>query len=335
MAGDDDITVLIDDDLGLDTGEKIVVEDTTMGGDGPRITKAKADDADPVRSLKNQVETLRTTATSEAARRAAAEERARAADERAARAEQEAQAHKATASESEYGTIVAGIDAAKNEGDVAERDYAAAMETGDFKKAAEAQRRIARAEARSSELEGAKGALESSSKASAARIAAEREKPAAARASGDPVEDYVRGRSPKTAAWLRDHAEFITDPLKNHKLTAAHFDAVGENLAPDTEAYFKHVEAKLGIGEAVRQRRPSTPRTPVSNSGGGLNGGGREVSLSLGERNSATDGTLVWDYDDPSPQKRFKKGEPIGIKEFARRKLIMTEQGQYDKTLQQ
>lgn len=332
---DDDITVLIDDDLGLDTGEKVIVEDTTTGGDGPRVTKAKADDADPVRSLKNQVETLRTTATSEAARRAAAEERERVATERAARAESEAQNYKATASESEYGTILAGIDAAKNEGDVAERDYAAAMEAGDFKKAAEAQRRIARAEARSSELEGAKGALESSSKAAAARITAEKDKPAPARASGDPVEDYVRGRSPQTATWLRAHPEFITDPLKNHKLTAAHFDAVGENLVPDTDAYFKHVEAKLGIGEPVRQRRQSAPRTPVSNSGGGLNGGTREVTLSQGERESATDGTITWDYDDPSGQKRFKKGDPIGIKEFARRKFIMKEQGAYDKTLTQ
>ena len=56
------------------------------------------------------------------------------------------------------------------------------------------------------------------------------------------------------------------------------------------------------------------------------------VRLSKGEAASATDGTLIWNYDDPSGQKRFRKGDPIGVQEMARRKLALQQAGQYDKS---
>ena len=74
------------------------------------------------------------------------------------------------------------------------------------------------------------------------------------------------------------------------------------------------------------------PVAPVQASGGGTSGGGTEVRLTRGEANAATDGTLVWNYDDPSGQKRFRKGDNIGIQEMARRKLEMSKQGLYDKS---
>ena len=74
------------------------------------------------------------------------------------------------------------------------------------------------------------------------------------------------------------------------------------------------------------------PVAPVQSSPGGTNGGGPEVRLSRSEALAATDGTHTWNYDDPSGQKRFRKGDPIGVQEFARRKHEMTKQGLYDRT---
>lgn len=334
MAGEDDLTVLIDDDLDIDDGEKVVVP----GGTGPiPAVKAKAADAeDPVASLRGQLETLRTTADNATQRAINAERLAQQERDRAEQATTAAEAHKTAISESQYDTVVAGIEAAKSDGDVAERDYESAMDAGDFKKAADAQRRIARAEARIVELEGAKSSLESSSKAAAARIAADPnagKKPDQTRiANADPVEDFISQRSVPTGNWLRQHKEFLTDPVKNKKLIASHYDAEANGKTVDTPEYFKHVEKYLGIGEQPRQRRQGAPVAPVQNGGNGL-GGGREVSLSKKEATAATDGTHTWNYDDPSPQKRFKKGDPIGITEFARRKIIMNAQGAYDKSL--
>ena len=80
------------------------------------------------------------------------------------------------------------------------------------------------------------------------------------------------------------------------------------------------------------------PVAPVNGGGGGGgagNGAGAiTVSLSKAEAAAATDGiTLVWNYDDPSGQKKFKKGDAIGIQEMARRKREMKAQGLYDKSL--
>jgi hypothetical protein len=44
---------------------------------------------------------------------------------------------------------------------------------------------------------------------------------------------------------------------------------------------------------------------------------------------SATDGTLVWNYNDPSGQNKFKKGDPIGTQEMARRKQSLSKAGRY------
>jgi len=53
--------------------------------------------------------------------------------------------------------------------------------------------------------------------------------------------------------------------------------------------------------------------------------------LTKGEAASATDGTLQWNYDDPTGQNRWKKGDVIGLAEMARRKHEGMKAGLYDK----
>src|SRR5581483_347220 len=120
---------------------------------------------------------------------------------------------------------------------------------------------------------------------------AERPEP---RASEDPVERYIEGRTEPTARWLREHRDWITDPKKNAKLTAAHFNALGEGLQPDTSEYFEHVETFIGLKKAAEektngsaksapQKKSGAPVAPVAASTGGTNGGGNEVRLSRTE----------------------------------------------------
>jgi hypothetical protein len=165
----------------------------------------------------------------------------------------------------------------------------------------------------------------------------------------DIVESYVANRSEPTAKWLREHKEYILDGRKNAKLTAGHHDAVAEGLTPDTAAYFEHVEKFIGIrkaeapvteGDDVRRPGAEQPKkqaqravAPVNGSAG--SGGAVEkkiVTLRAFEAAAAVDGTHIWNYDDPTGKKRFKKGDPIGVEEFARRKRAMEASGQYDRT---
>lgn len=295
------------------------------------VTKA----IEPAEDLAEQ---FKAEAESSKRRAEAAEQRERTERQGREAAERREQAAVTSASDSQFDTVSTGLAAAQTEAEAATAAYQSAMEAGDFAAAAKAQRRMASAEAKIGRLDEAKADLEArKTERPAERTETTKTAPA------DPVEAYISNRTEPTAKWLREHREFVTDPKKNARLTAAHHDAIADGLAPDTDAYFEHVETFIGLRkaegdtksngqQAPTKRRATVPVAPVQQSGGGTNGGGREVRLSQREAAAAQDGTHVWNYDDPSPQKRFKKGDPLGVQEFARRKLEMTKQGLYDRT---
>lgn len=312
--------------------EEIVVTlgDATTEHDGERD--------DPAKVLAQQYKDLEADNAVQKQRREHAEQRAQTARTEADRARQEVAASRVDVVESQYDTVATGLAAAQAEGTAAEQEYAAAFDKGDSLAMAKAQRKIANAEARAVRLDEAKAELEVRRKEP--RQQQRTEQQARPAVSDDPIEAYVNGRTEPTKKWLRAHPEWVTDGKKNLKLTAAHNDALAEGLSTDTTEYFEHVENFIGLrqqaqngnGRETPKRKTSVPAAPVHQSSGGTNGGAREVRLTSGEALAARDGTHIWNYDDPSPQKRFKKGEPIGIQEMARRKEALTKQGAYDRS---
>ena len=65
-------------------------------------------------------------------------------------------------------------------------------------------------------------------------------------------------------------------------------------------------------------------------------GNGYEVKLTQKEALNAQDGTITWNRNwDPVKDARlpkFQKGDPVGIHEMARRKLVLTKTGAYDRS---
>ncbi len=284
----------------------------------------------PVEDLADQVKELEQE-------RVAADARERAARAEANQARQDAAAARAAAVSSNFDTITTALASAQAEAAAAKRDLRAASEAGDHEALADAHERLAKASALSLRYDEAKADLEERKKA-----------PPKVERPSDPVEAYVQGRAAPTADWLRSHREFVTDPRKNAKLTSAHYDAVSEGIEPDTPAYFEHVEKFMGLRKSEEKvvtagddvQRPGAKKVqarpvvaPVNGAPGtGGPVGGTEVRLKDFEVKAANDGTHIWNYDDPSGQKKFKKGEPIGTQEFARRKAKMIAQGVYDRS---
>lgn len=334
----DEETIVVIEGASTEADDAQLATEQARGADGKFVRQDEPVD-DLVKQFKDQAEQDRRRA--EAAERHAAEQ-AHAAE----RARADATAARTEVVDSQYDTVVTGIGGAEAEIASAKRDYKAASEAGDWDKQAEAADRLAAARARHVRLDEAKAELE----ARKAAPVSETRRPEAtetrrAPQPADQFEAYVANRTEPTAKWLREHKDWVTDPKKNAKLTGAHYDALAEGHAVDTQGYFDHVETVIGLRKdgangqsASRQqqqrpaRRPSVPVAPVQASGGGTNGGGTEVRLKKFEADAAVDGTHVWNYDDPSPQKRFKKGDPIGVQEFARRKLEMQKDGRYDKS---
>lgn len=274
------------------------------------------------------VEELATQFREAKEREEAANRRAAESDRRAAAAERQAETAQKQVANSQLDTVVTALNAAKADAEAAKRDIRAAKEAQDVEAEIEAQDRLAMARADERRLDEAKADLEARAKAPP-----KREQPQQV----DAAEAYVRNRTPQTEQWLRAHMDFVRDPRKQAKLSAAHYDAEGEGLVADTPEYFAHVEKFLGITkggepptEAAQVRPKPAPVAPGSAVANGNASMGSTVTLTSREAAAAQDGTHIWNYDDPKG--KFKKGDPIGIQEFARRKQAMQKQGLYDKS---
>lgn len=101
-----------------------------------------------------------------------------------------------------------------------------------------------------------------------------------AKGGGDAIAAYTKDMPPRSAQWIRDHPDYVTDQDKQSDLVAAHYSALSKKLVPNSTAYFEHIEQELGMrdsddGGQQEQRReePATRRTltppaaPVSRAG--------------------------------------------------------------------
>lgn len=322
-AAEPEIKIEIVDDAGANI-------DAATGADADATTK----NDDPVEALRGQFHSLQARfSQNEAEKNKALEIAAQAAQ----RVEQVEQQFKQTTAATRRQQVEGSLAKSREAADAAERELREAFDRGDGAAVSRAQRILSRAEAEILRYEEATADLDSL-EADTARPQREETAQRQAR-SADPVEDFIATRTPASQQWLRNHREWLTDPLKSNKLTAAHHAALGEGMTPDTPEYFDHVEGFLGLKEAKktqqpqnRQVRQSAPTLPVNASGndGGHGTGARTVKLSRSEATAATDGTHVWNWDDPKG--KFKKGDPIGVQEFARRKAEMMKQGVYDRS---
>ena len=313
-AADDDLVITIDEEA-----PPPPPQETEEKPKRRTIAEATAD-------LTRQYEEMKTRAANEEQLRQAAEARAQ-------QHAREAHIARAQAVDSRLNEAQSAITAAEAEAAQAEADHAKALEEGNFAEVAKANRRLTQAVTDIRQYNEMKAQLETAKK--------EPEPP-----PSDPVEAFIANRTQASATWLRAHRDYVTDEKKRAKLTAAHWNALGEGETVDTSQYFENIERFLGMREPpappieappVAAAPPPKPKpkappvAPVTATAGGTSGGS-EVRLSKGEVAVATDGTHTWAYDDPSPQKKFKAGDPIGVQEFARRKKAMMEGGMYDKS---
>jgi len=319
---DDEISInIIPDETANVEGASEVVKTTTE----PKI-EVKPDPA--VQDLMAQYKDLETRAAEQERRRIEAEREA-------ARHKREAESANKRATSSDLNTITTALSAAQEDAERAKRDIRVAKAAGDIDAEVEAQDRLAKARSTEMRLDEAKSDMEARAKAPKRETEEVR--------STDPVEIFAANRTPPTAAWVRAHPEYVRSEKGLKKLTAADAVAQAEDLIPDTPEYFARVEEYLGIAkkapdpteasQVTTQQQKRSPAPPVAPGAAvSTNGGGSSptVSLTAREAAAAQDGTHVWNYNDPNG--KFKKGDAIGLQEFARRKLKLQQQGAYDRS---
>lgn len=209
-------------------------------------------------ALQKQLDDLRKAETARAAEheRQLAEARQRAQDLEARSAE-----YQNSELEAQYDSVLNALAAAESEAQSAENALAQAAERGDYKAQAEAQRKLSRAEASLLNLEQGKSALEAK-RESLKNTPIKKDPPA-----NDPFESAIAALPDSAKTWLRGHPEFMTDPRKNAKIQALHWEAQDAGHAAYSPGYFEFIEVGTGLRQAKVEDdddQPEPRRAPVS-----------------------------------------------------------------------
>ena len=219
----------------------------------------------PIVTAEEGIESLRKQVEDERSRREAAEQRAQQSQRAAQEAQNRAvQAH-TEAEDANLSLVTNALGAVATDISIAKANYAAAMASGDYDAAAEAQMAMSDLAVRRRSLEDGKKAMET------------RPKQAPQPAGTDPVEALAGQLSAnggyKSAEWVRTHPEFARDARQYQRMIAAHNLAVADGtIQVETDAYFAEVERILGLTKAASgaadpvappPRRSPPPAAPV------------------------------------------------------------------------
>lgn len=209
-----------------------------------------ADPATTVDAIRGQLEQAERNYQANLAR-----ERARTtqAENRAATVTDELQTARQDRASLEFSTVSNALDAAKSSAESLQGQYAAAMETGDFKRAGEIGLEIGRVGARIEQFEQAKQQMEA--QRNEALRNPPRPEPAvqSQTAGGDPIEADLAKRDARAAAWIRTQTDasgkprFYTDPAFQNRVISAHHLARAEGLTENSPEYFQFVEGNVGV----------------------------------------------------------------------------------------
>jgi hypothetical protein len=272
-----------DENIDVKDEEIVIKEEAEPAEEAP---KAKDDEISPelgIEALKKQLEMERNA-------RAEAERRARAAENTASKASYEVQ-------DSNLQLIVSAIESVNRSNVMLKRDYAAAMQAGDFEKAADVQSQMSINGAKLLQLENGKAALTERLKTPPKQ---QPEMP------DDPVEAVASQLSPRSAEWVRAHPECVRDKRLYMKMVGAHNIAIADGFQADTDEYFAEIERQMGYRKpqkTVQQdedeeptsmaakpaaRKPPTPAAPSSRAASNGTGGRNAVTLTREEREMAS-----------------------------------------------
>lgn len=283
---------------------EVLPEDQSTSEQAPVVDKAPAVEKEEKKPAEIvQAKVAEYEERIEAERRAKEEATAR-----AEAAERSAEAARKQASIGELDIVTNAIATTEMKLATIKRQLQDAMQSGDFEATIKANEDLASATYDLRSLKDGKAAIESR--------------------KVEPVADErLRGYSRRSQQYLSTHPELLSDPRKHARMLAAHHDSIAEGIQVESDAYYAFIDERLGYAAKLEPKasapKPVRPAgAPISRGQDASSGASSVVKLTPGEARAATDGTITWSSGP-------NKGQPIGIKEYARRKVAMTAENRY------
>lgn len=204
-------------------------------------------------------------------RRLEQEKHARAlAEQRAHEANFKVQQAYSDVKDSNYQLVSNALETVKGRAEILKNAYRESMAVGDYDKAAEVQQAMIENDRNLAELKRGKKELK---KQLAEQEEAQKVQPVAP-PMVDSIEQMARAVTPRSASWLRDNRDALSDQRNLRKMFRAHEDAIDDGIEPDSDEYFHFIEQRIGISrdndvvEAPAPRKSAPPpAAPVSRGG--------------------------------------------------------------------
>jgi len=254
----------------------------------------KSKDEDGIQLLKQQLEEKRREAEEIRRQKVQAEQFAQQAQQQVKNYQYQAQDNQLVAFTNAFASF-------ERDAEMLERDYANTLAEGDYAKAAKLQRHMAQVESKLIQLSQGREALQEKLTYELQMLEQQRRQPQPRmqQENLDPIEAKIQEvPSPKAQAWLRSHRDALEDPVKTARMTAAHWDAVADNVPLDSPEYFAFIENRVYDAEPVRssvqqpRSRQAMAAAPVSRTNSAQTfRSGQTVTMTLtpAERQSARD----------------------------------------------
>jgi len=185
-----------------------------------------------------------------------AERQARKAAEDAARAAYEQARVAYTEADDTNITLVSNaIDTIKRDNEILTANYAEAMSSGEYDRGAQIQAALAANAVKLDKLENGLQEMQKGPKRA----------PAPPPVASSKMDQIISSVTPRSAAWLKNNRDAIDSDRMINRMFRAHEDAVDEGIEPDSDAYFRFIEGRLGLNKQTEQESPlSSASRPVS-----------------------------------------------------------------------
>lgn len=213
--------------------------DVVVENEDAPVEKAAAEPEKPQVDPNEAIEHMRRQLDDERRARAEAERIARQAAEQANRALSEVD-------DTNMQVVHGAITQIKTNNNILTAQYAEAMNANDYEKAAQIQAEISHNAAKLVHLEN--GLQEMKTQPRRAPVEVPQVSP-----RGEAIDDIINAVSPRSANWLKSNRDQLRDERSIKKMFRAHEDAVDDGLEPDSDAYFRFIEQRLGLNKAQEE----------------------------------------------------------------------------------
>ena len=178
------------------------------------------------------------------------------AEQHALSASQAAQKATSKKADTEVQMVKSAIKTLKRDNKMLRDAYQQALQVGDANEASKINEKMMELKGNLRDLEKGYSPLKKEARQAKETTRIVPQPVAPPQSSHSQLDQIINSVTPRSAAWLKSNRDAIQDQRTINKMFRAHEDAVEDGIEPDSDAYFRFIEGRLGMGQQQQSESP-------------------------------------------------------------------------------